>query len=44
VRNDLNLALVASLGQVGTETTGGVLVWKVGVRDQEVVPVVSWES
>jgi hypothetical protein len=44
MRDDLNLALFIPLGQVGTEATGGVLVWKVGVRDQEVVPVMSWES
>ncbi len=44
MRDDLNLAQVVSLGQVGTETPRRVFVWKVGVRDQEVVPVVSWES
>ncbi len=44
VRDDLNLAQVVPLGQGGTETPGGVLVWQVGVCDQEVVPIVSWEG
>ncbi len=44
VRDDLDLTLLISLGQIGAETTGRVLVWEIGIRDQKVVPVVSGKS
>ncbi len=42
--DDLDFALVVSLGQIGTETTRRVLVREVGICDQQVVPVVSGKS
>ncbi len=44
MRDDLDFALVVSLGQIGAETTGRVLVWEIGICDQKVVPVVSGKS
>ncbi len=44
VRDDLNLAQVVPLGQVGAEASGRVLVGQVGIGDQEILLTVSWKG